>query len=198
MKKFSSILLAGLLAFTSCGLFNQSTTTSTSSGSGNVRTYTFRTLPQNVQEMKALPEASLKDPYAVAALSVVALMQYEKNQAACYEMLDFLRGPDPLSTYTKQFMRDRLQGKFYKIPSYFNGATPANNYTPSKPYTIRVSSNQYSFQTENWATLWLTSGGADNPRSIKLRQKPSTGQWFVNDIQYLSDIRTPASEDPWK
>ena len=72
------------------------------------------------------------------------------------------------------------------------------NYTPSKPYTIRITSNQYSFQSENWATLWLTSGGADNPRSIKLRQKPSTGQWFVNDIQYLSDIRTPASEDPWR
>ena len=33
--------------------------------------------------------------------------------------------------------------------------------------------------------------------AIKLRKKPSTGQWFLNDIQCLSDIRVPASEDPW-
>ena len=25
----------------------------------------------------------------------------------------------------------------------------------------------------------------------------STGQWFLNDIQCLSDIRTPAAYDPW-
>ena len=43
----------------------------------------------------------------------------------------------------------------------------------------------------------LTSGGADNPRHIKLRKKGSTGQWFLNDILCLSDIRTPANEDPW-
>ena len=43
----------------------------------------------------------------------------------------------------------------------------------------------------------MTSGGADNPRPIKLRKKPSTGQWFLNDIQCLSDIRVPVAEDPW-
>ena len=89
----------------------------------------------------------------------------------------------------------------YKPFSYFEGATPKNNYTPNKPYKITVKSNQYSFTKEGsgheWVTLWVTSGGADNPRSIKLRKKGSTGQWFLNDIQCLSDIRTPANEDPW-
>ena len=43
--------------------------------------------------------------------------------------------------------------------------------------------------------MWVKSGGADSPRQIKLRQKPSTGQWFLNDIQCLSDIRIPTEED---
>ena len=45
--------------------------------------------------------------------------------------------------------------------------------------------------------VMLIAGTACNMRSIKLRKKPSTGQWFLNDIQCLSDIRVPASEDPW-
>lgn len=53
------------------------------------------------------------------------------------------------------------------------------------------------YAEENWATLYVTSCGADNPRPIKLRKKPSTGQWILNDIQCLSDIRIPVEEDPW-
>ena len=40
-----------------------------------------------------------------------------------------------------------------------------------------------------------TTGQLENP--IKLRKKPSTGQWFLNDIQCLADIRVPVEEDPW-
>ena len=48
-----------------------------------------------------------------------------------------------------------------------------------------------------WATMFVKSSGADSPRQIKLRKKPSTGQWFLNDIQCLSDIKVPANLDPW-
>ena len=165
------------------------------------RTFTFESLPQNLTELQALPEADLQDPYAVGALTLVALTRYGESIDDCIEMLNFLKGPEPLSNYDKQFLRDRLKGKEYKPFSYFKGATPANNYTPSKPYKITVDTNKYSFTTDGsgheWCTVWVTSGGADNPRSIKLRQKKSTGQWFLNDIQCLSDIRTPAEEDPW-
>ena len=164
-------------------------------------TYTFENLPQNQDELKALPEADLQDPYAVGALTLAALTRYREDINDCIEMLNFLKGPEPLSAYEKQFLRDRLQGKEYKPFSFFKGATPANNYTPSTPYKVTVETNKYSFTTDGsgheWCTVWVTSGGADNPRSIKLRKKKSTGQWFLNDIQCLSDIRTPAEEDPW-
>ena len=163
------------------------------------QTYTFNALPANVAEMQALPEASLTDVYAVAALSVVALARYESSPEDCFAMLNFLKGPDPLSTAEIQHIRDRfMDGKTYKPRSFFEGAVPANNYTPAQPWRVKVSSNPYSFPEEGWATLYVTSGGADSERPLRLRKKPSTGQWFVVEIQYLGDIRIPAAQDKWR
>ncbi len=166
-------------------------------GVNRSETFTFAELPNNVDELKALPEASLNSAFKTTALTIAALCRYEESPEDSFEMLNFLKGPDELSGQEKQFIRERLNGKGYKVLSYFKGATPQNGYKPTMPYTISVSENPYSFDNENWATLYVTSGGADNPRTIKLRKKPSTGQWFLNDIQCLSDIRLPVAEDPW-
>ena len=166
-------------------------------GKNRSETFTFSSLPTNVNELRALPEASLDSAFKTTALTILALCHYEQDRVAALEMLDFLKGPAEVSTYEKQFIQERLRGKEYKARSFFAGATPDNGYQPTTPYTITVSENPYSFDEENWATLYVTSGGADNPRPIKLRKKPSTGQWFLNDIQCLSDIRVPVAEDPW-
>lgn len=185
-----AVLVCAALLLAGCGIFG-------GNGGGNP-TFTFKSLPTTLDEMKALPEATLKDPYAVAALTVVALTLYETNQGECFKMLRFLKGPGDLSGLEQQ-LQDRFRGgKYYKVWSFFDGATPENSYTPSRPYRIEVSSNSYSFQEGGWATLYLKSGGADSPRVVKLRKKESTGQWFLNDIQFLGEIRTPASADPWR
>ena len=95
------------------------------------------------------------------------------------------------------FTCDAIGNANYKARSFFEGATPQNGYQPNTPYKITVIENPYSFDNENWATLYVQSGGADNPRPMKLRKKPSTGQWFLVDIQCLADIRVPVEEDPW-
>ena len=159
--------------------------------------FTFASLPTNLAELQAMPEASLDSAFKTTALTIAVLCSYEKNPDGCIEMLNFLKGPADVSTYEKGFIKERLNGKFYKTFSFFEGATPENGYKPNTPYVIKVSENPYSFDEENWATLYVTSGGADNPRPIKLRKKPSTGQWFLNDIQCLADIRIPVEEDPW-
>jgi hypothetical protein len=165
----------------------------------HTQTYTFQSLPKTVAELQALPEAAMNDVYAVAALSVLALMRFEESRADAVEMLNFLKGPDDMSPTELQQISDRfMDGKFYKVRSFFEGATPANNYSPAQPFRIQVSSNPYSFENEGWATLYMHSGGADNPRPIRLRMKPSTGQWFMVEIQYLGDIRIPAAEDKWR
>lgn len=159
------------------------------------RTFVFSALPQNAAELRALPEFAMTDPFMTAALTVAALCCYEADPNATVEMLNELRGPRPLSNYEIQFLRDRLAGKGYKPFSFFSGATPANNYTPSKPYTITIRDDPYSYQNEGYARLQLQSFGADNLRPVTLRRKGE--QWMLWDQMLLSDIRTPAKEDPW-
>ncbi|MBP5689755.1 MAG: hypothetical protein J6W74_02450 [Bacteroidales bacterium] len=162
------------------------------------RTFTFQELPTTLEAFKALPEATLVDMYAVAALSLVALTRYEADRDTAIAMLNYLKGPEELSNLEIQNLNDRfMDGKFYKVNSFFGGATPENNYTPSQPFTVEVSSNAYSFENEGWAVLYLKSGGADNPRPVRLRMKPSTSQWFLVEIQYLGDIRQPVASDKW-
>ncbi len=163
----------------------------------DAETFTFSALPTTLAQLKTLPEAAMDSPFKTAALAIAALCAFEEDESSTFEMLDYLKGPDDLSNLEKQFLHDRLDGKMYKCRSFFAGATPENNYTPSAPWTLTVSSTPYSFDNENWATLYVQSGGADALRSIKLRKKPSAGQWFLNEIQCLSDIRVPAAEDPW-
>lgn len=163
----------------------------------NEFTFTFDKLPSSVGELNSFKEASLDTPYKTTALAMLVLCTYKDNKELCYELLNALRGPSPLSAYDKQFLNDRLKGKEYKPFSFFKGATPANSYTPTKPYTITVKSNQYSFTEENYAILFLHSSGADSDREVKLRKKPSTGEWFINDILTLADIRIPTKDDPW-
>ena len=166
-------------------------------GKNTSERFTFSIIPENTAQLQSIPEASLDSPFKTAALTLLVLCNFKKSPDAVFEMLDFLKGPENVSVYEKQFITERLKDKEYKTFSFFEGSSTQNNYTPTMPYTIEVFENPYSFDNENWATLWVKSSGADNLRSIKFRKKPSTGQWFLNEIQCLSDIRVPAEADPW-
>ena len=163
----------------------------------NSKTFVFNKLPQTVEELMALPEAALTTPYQTAALTLAALCRYGDDPQAAIAMLNYLKGPQALSTYEQQFLKDRLLGKAYKPFSFFEGAAPENDYTPTTPYTVTVFDGPYSYQEVGYAKLMLRSSGADNPREIKLREKPGSGQWFLWENYLLSDIRAPKSADPW-
>lgn len=161
------------------------------------QTFTFNAIPAALDEFKALPEAALQSPFQTVALTLLALCRYRDDRDAALAMLDFLKGPEAVSPYEKQFLRDRLEGKEYKPFSFFAGAAVENDYTPAVPLTVTVEDNPYSYPDDKYATLYVRSAGADSERPVKLRKKPSTGEWFLNEIQCLSDIRTPKSADPW-
>lgn len=157
---------------------------------------TFSALPDSFEAFTALPEAKMDTPFSTAALTALAFCFYPENKELSLQMLDFLRGPRPLSIMDKQFIADRFRDKDYVPRSYFEGATPNNNYLPSEPYSITVSENPYSYQNEGYATLYLTSGGADSPRSVQLRLAKD-GKWYLWEQYLLADIRKPESENPW-
>ena len=72
-------------------------------------TFTFAALPESLAEMKALPEAELASPFATAALTVCALCVYAADKSIGAEMLNFLRGPRPLSNHDISFLNDRFR-----------------------------------------------------------------------------------------
>lgn len=160
-------------------------------------TFTFAKLPESLAELQALPEAAMDTPYKTAALSLLALCAYAADEEIGKEMMNFLKGPAPLTPSEMSFIKDRFRDSKLVPFSYFKGAKPENNYTPDTPFTVTIFSNPYSFQNENYATLHIKSGGADSPRQFRLRLKPSTGVWYLDEQMILVGIRPAVKDDPW-
>ncbi len=156
-------------------------------------------MPASLDQLKIMDGADFKDPNKVAALTVVALCLYPINKEICIDMLNYLKGPRPLSNYEIQFLSDRFRDKKYLAASYFVGAAPDNEYEPCEPLTIKVYKTSHSEDLigEGYLQLFLKSGGADSARGVKLRRKESTGEWFLWEYHLLPDIRKPKSADPW-
>lgn len=160
-------------------------------------TFTFTALPESLAQMQALPEANLDSPFKTAALTVCALCAYAADKNIGTEMLNWLRGPRPLNGAEISFLNDRFRdGKTYIPFSYFEGATPDNDYTPSESFRVTVQSTHVSGEEQGYMKLFIPCGGADSPRPIKLRMK-GDGKWFLWEQYLLTGIRTPKSADPW-
>ncbi|MBR3275244.1 MAG: hypothetical protein IKG08_01345 [Eubacterium sp.] len=155
-------------------------------------------LPESLDEMLALPEAQLHSPEKVAGLTVAALNVYAKNKEECFKMLDYLRGPRPLSNFEKQFIRDRfMDGHDYIPKAYLYGASPQNNYQPELPARIELKPSASQIAEEGYRKYDVYSLGADTPRPVTLRYKPSTDQWFLWEQSLLVQVKTPVKDDPW-
>lgn len=160
----------------------------------------FNRLPANLQELQNCEYGSLSKPEYTVALFLAAMKVYPENKDEALKMLQYLQGPREMTAYDKQFIRDRMMdGKGdYIANSYFDGATVENNYTPTLPYTVRMTENPYSYSNEGYVKLFVQSAGADSPRPIVMRHKPSTNEWFLWEQSLLLGIRQPAASDPWR
>ena len=155
-------------------------------------------IPENLQEFEILA-AKGRQPEHICALFLCALALFDRDKDAGVAAMNLLRGPKPMTPYDCQFLRDRLRGKVYLPLAYFEGATPENGYQPCVPYTLNVLSDPRPQDIEpGYMRVFLKTSGADSPRPMKLRQKASTGEWFLWEYSsILSGIRIPAAEDPW-
>lgn len=160
-------------------------------------TFVFSALPESVEEMKRLPEASLDSPFKTAALTVCALCAYAADRDVGTQMLNFLRGPRPLNGADISFLNDRFRdGKTYIPFSYFQGSSPENDYTPTVPFTVTVKSDHTTDAESGYAKLFIPCSGADSPRPVKLRMK-GDGTWLLWEQYLLTGIKQPRSSDPW-
>ena len=164
--------------------------------SGQKETFSFVSLPESLDRLQALPEAALTSPFQTAALTVCALCAYGADPKNGREMLNWLKGPRPLSNYEISFLADRFRNGTYVPFSYFHGAIPENDYTPSQPFTITIEAGPYADANPGYKKLYIYSGGADHPREVVLRQK-GNGQWLLWEQFLMVNIRQPKSQDPW-
>ena len=65
----------------------QAVSTAAKSVGNKKETFTFRALPESLEELQALPEASLDTPFRTAALTVLALCAYAADKNIGTEML---------------------------------------------------------------------------------------------------------------
>ena len=136
------------------------------------KTFTFAALPKNLAQLQALPEAVLADPFQTAALTVCALCVFAEDKAAGTEMLNWLRGPRPLSNYDISFLNDRFRDGKYVIYSYFAGATPDNNYTPAQPYTLTFEAGPYADANPGYKKLLKAKGNETLGGLVYITVKP--------------------------
>lgn len=153
-------------------------------------------IPETLTEWEALA-AEMRQPEDGCALFLCALALFDRDADSGSKALDRLRGPRPMTAYDRQFLQDRLRGKPYLPYAYFDGATPENGYRPGKPYGLDVTADPAP-QEAGYRRFFLRTAGADAPRPMTLRQKPSTGEWFLWEYSsILSGIRLPKADDPW-
>lgn len=163
---------------------------------GGKATFAFPALPESLAQMQAMPEAALQDPFQTAALTVCALCVYAADKNIGTEMLNWLRGPRPLGPFDISFLNDRFREGYHVPFSYFAGAVPENDYTPSQPFTLTVEAGPYADANPGYKKLHIRSGGADSPREIILRQT-TDNKWYLWDQFLLVSIRQPRSQNPW-
>lgn len=156
----------------------------------------FEQLPQTAEELEALLSVyPLSDPRNVGAFFVASLVRYVDSADDGLAMIDLLRGPRPMNGLDKNFIRDRLRDKPYLPGSYFEGATPENDYTPDAPWTLMVYDDPMEAET-GYLYIQVATTGADSPRRITLREKDGLYYlWEYSNV--LTGIRLPASLDPW-
>ena len=129
-------------------------------------------IPENLQEFEILAVKG-RQPEHICALLLCALALFDRDKDAGAAAMNLLRGPRPMTPYDAQFLRDRLRGKEYLPLAYFEGATPANSYTPAQPYVLNVLPDPRPQDIEpGYLRVFLKTAGADAPRPMKLRQKP--------------------------
>lgn len=108
------------------------------------KTFVFADYPKNADELKKMPELDFSSPLSTAAFAMLVLLEYDESPENTIEMLNVLKGPQPMNGMDIQFLRDRIKGRGYIPRSYFEGSSVKNDYTPNVPYKITVSEYAYT------------------------------------------------------
>ena len=129
-------------------------------------------------------------------------------------MFEYINGPATSMNIAKAQMDNAIVSMKSAIQacgpnvykSYFNGATPYNDYTPDKPFVLEMYKGPYIIEGTQTITgdrpttymILVKSGGAETQRYIDVYYSTKMKRWYSYQNQFMhviaNDFRTPEEE----
>ena len=179
----------------------------------NTYTYTFSTIPTNVEELKQYNISGDDGRYKVLALYIMSLRTWKpENQTDCEEMIGYLCNKQ-LSVYEKQRLAEQMKKSkqyLYLGNAFLNGATPANDYTPSQPYSITLTQDSVvdedqiyipanpSIPSPDQYRAFIYCKASDSGKWIDVYKSSKDGNWYMYKwMDLITSIKAPASSNPF-
>ena len=184
-------------------------------------TVTMETKPQtepvlskaNVEELKQYNISGDDGRYKVLALYIMSLRTWKpENQTDCEEMIGYLCNKQ-LSVYEKQRLAEQMKKSKQYLNlgnAFLNGATPANDYTPSQPYSITLTQDSVvdedqiyipanpSIPSPDQYRAFIYCKASDSGKWIDVYKSSKDGNWYMYKWMYLiTSIKAPASSNPF-
>lgn len=160
-------------------------------------------MPRTMEEFQALQAKAAKEPQGAVAVLLAAMEIYKNDEVLgkkCLELSMYRLYPSILSLMKGKLRDPESNGysQHFINMAYFKGASPENNYTPNKPYTVEVSVNsgrpyqKLTSANANVLYLRIATQGADSPRPIEVI-KPAHTEYFVinNASSIISQVKFP-------
>ena len=99
-------------------------------------------IPASLEEFQALQDEIGTTPEGCIMLQLVAMEMYRRDKNVGIECLRLNNTDTNLSSMKRRldelYRENDSYARPYLVSSCFKGATPANGYNPTKPYTIQV------------------------------------------------------------
>lgn len=151
-------------------------------------TVTFTNVPKDYKEFEALYTQFLgKTPHGTAAMMVMAMEIYGRNQQEGERCIRLINYPSNVSSVLPR-LKDKFcakpgdsYGQRYLPAAVLKGATPANAYQPTSPYTVEMKASVNKHQELQFAGqgtvmyLYVMGKGWDTEqRSVEIIRQPDS------------------------
>ena len=147
-------------------------------------------LPESVDEFVELRDRVATVPQGGAAMMVVALFAYVKDEMLGRQCLAVAASRERLEEGPKGYkgwqlrasdvwlLHTQIKGKEYVLRSYIEGTSPENDYElPESPYTFTFTDNPHSGDPERGSfKVFVDSSGASSPRPVTVKRNDK-GIW---------------------
>ena len=170
-------------------------------------------IPATLEEFQALQAEIGTTPEGCIMLQLVAMELYRRNRSVGIECLQLNNTDTNLSSMKRRldelYRENDSYARPYLVSSCFKGATPANGYNPTKPYTIQVRRDPTRPEDERSQILkgyvkhlQVYSDGYDTPwRGVDVVQQKGDEYYRVSNcpaiLTQCKEVDFDATDD-WK